>query len=144
MSANVYDVKKVKSIVGGLLMSGFADGDAITVAYNNDKATRFDGNAGDTTFSVNPNGRAGVVTFTTTYGQAINALLYALLLASDELVVVPISITDVNGGAGIFAGACVLKKEPDRAFGAEVGTLEWAFECAEIIKVIGTLVPQGF
>ena len=129
-----YDPKQVSVIVGGFIISGFADGSFVPVARNNDTFTLLVGADGDATRSKS-NDKSGTFVITLQQTSASNAVL-AGIAAADELGnsgIVPVLIKDNSGNALHTAAQAWIRKYPDADFAKEGGNLEWTLETSNLI-----------
>jgi hypothetical protein len=133
MATKTYDAKKVVCIVGGAILSGFSDGDMVSVERNEDTFTLQVGTDGEGTRS-KTNNRSGRFTFSLMQTSAANLALTAIAKL-DELGnagAVPILVKDVNGTSAYGASVAWLVKPPAAAFGREADVREWVFETGEL------------
>jgi hypothetical protein len=105
MSVRTYDPKQVLVIIGGIPMSGFADGTFVSVERTSDTFTKVSGADGIISRS-KTNDRSGSLKFTSAQTSPSNDILTGIALA-DELAnagVVPVLIKD-NSGRSVYVSA---------------------------------------
>lgn len=98
MAVSTYDPAQISVIVGGKILSGFADDTFVTVSRNNDMWVMKTGADGSTT-RVKTNDKSGMIVVTLQQASPSNDDLSALL-AADELSntgVVPVFVRDASG-----------------------------------------------
>lgn len=135
---NTYDPKNVSQIIAGSIISGYAEGEFISVERNEDSANLSVGSQGDGARTVT-NNRSGRVTQTLFQTSPSNGVLDAQRIAM-ELT-----------GAGIFsmlgkdsdsldtwAGAkSWIVKPPVMGFSNEIATREWVVETDVLAMTVG-------
>lgn len=135
-----YDPSQVTVIVGGVILSGFADGDFITCEREEDNFFKRVGGDGQVGRARNAN-KSGSFTFTLMATSPANEQLSALLavddLVNDGLLVFPIAVYDGSGKDLAVATQCWLKKLPNLVKGKEVGDREWIFDAADMKIFVG-------
>lgn len=127
--AKTLDPKKVLVIVGGVPMSGFADGTFITVSRDEDSFTKRVGSDGEVARIKNAN-TTGSIVMTLLQSSASNDVLSGFLVA-DELSgagVVPVLIKDLTGLTTIVTATAWVRKPADATFSKEVETREWTLD----------------
>jgi hypothetical protein len=121
-----YSPKDVVVMYGATRITGFGDGDFVTISKREDTFTTIDGADGDTTRSLNPSTTYDV-TITLLDGSASNDALsgYYIADAATGLGTQPLSIKQVNGRDLFIAETCWLNKPADVTKSKEAGTREW-------------------
>jgi hypothetical protein len=138
MALKTYDPKKIVVIVGGAIITGFADGAFVRVERNNDTFSIASGSDGEVT-RVKSNDKTGRITLTLQASSDSNDILSGFT-ALDELAnagVVPVLIKDVLGTSLATAARAWVVKPPAAEFGKEVGTREWVLETDELVWFVG-------
>lgn len=133
-----YDPAKVSLIVGGHIVQGYADGEFVVAARNNDNFSRVGGADGEQSRSKS-NDKSGTITITLMQSSLSNAVLQGFALA-DELAsagLVPVLIKDSNGSELCTAELAWCQKPSDKGFAKEGGERQWVFETGELIFVGG-------
>lgn len=133
MAVRTFDFKKVSMIVGGIPITGFADGTGIMVSLASDAYTKVSG-ADGVVSRAKSNDYSGEITITLSQTSPANDYLTTIALA-DELSgagVVPVSITDNGGTTKIASAFAWIRKKPDVEFGKEISDREWVLDCAEL------------
>lgn len=135
MAYKQYDPTKVTVTVGGVAMSGFADGEMITVEFSNDFRAKHIGTDGQGRH-VKMADRSGVITIRLSDYSPSNAVLTAVDVTD---VPVPITVTDKTSEADLFfAESCMLQKMPNMVKGKDASENEWPFQF-----IRGTMVHSG-
>lgn len=138
MSVRTYDPKQVMVIIGGIPMSGFADGTFATVERTSDTFTKVSGADGIISRS-KTNDRSGLLKFTAAQTSPSNDVLSAIAVA-DELTntgIVPVLIKD-NSGRSVFVSAFGwVKKPPTSEFGKDIANREWTLDLADLDIFVG-------
>lgn len=138
MSVRSFDPKSVVVTIGGVPMSGYADGTFLEVTADTQQFTKVVGADGFTT-RVKSNNYGGVMTLTLSQSSPSNDVLSAFLNA-DRLSnsgIVPILIKDLSGTTIIFSGTGWIQQFPDVIFGNEINNRAWTLDLAEIDIIIG-------
>lgn len=138
MALATYDPKSVIITIGGIPMSGFADGTFALLTREVDAWAMVTGADGLTT-RVKSNNRAGTFTLTLTQTSPSNDILsaYAEL---DELRndgVVSVLIKDIAGSTIIFSATGWIQKYPDVEFSNVLTNREWVMGLSDIDIFVG-------
>lgn len=135
-----YDPSQVSVIVGGVIVDGWSDGDAIKAERAEDNYMTKVGIDGSVGRARNAN-KMGTFTFTLKSTSPANAALSALCavddLINDGLVAFPIAIVDGSGKDLAGATQCWIQKVPPLVKGKEVGDNEWIFAAADMKIFLG-------
>jgi hypothetical protein len=135
MAKVVYDPTKVDINIGGVTITGWADGDICTFEYETDHVSKHIGTGGEGQFIKIPD-RSGTFTARVAAYSLANG---AMTLIRDAGVPVPITVTDKTSLADtFFTAAAMVQKTPNFGKGAEVTINEWPF-----IVVSATVVLSG-
>lgn len=130
-----YDPSQVIVTIGGVIVTGWSDGDAIVAERDEDAYSKRVGNDGGVGRARNPN-MSGSFTFRLLQTSAANAALSALVATDDltnqGLPTFPITVLDGSGASLSAATQCWIKKVPAATFGKEVGEREWVFDAADL------------
>ena len=138
MALKTYDPKQISVIVGGAIISGFADGEFVTTERNEDAFTLnvgADGEGG----RVKSNNKSGRITLTLQQTSDSNLVLSGYAQA-DELRnagVVPALIKDLKGDTLISAARAWVVKVPATPYAKDMQTRSWVIETDELIPVVG-------
>lgn len=138
MAAKNYDPNSVAVIVGGHIVSGYADGTFVNVARNEDAFTLQVGSSGEGVRSKS-NNKSGQITITLLQSSQSNVFL-STLAQLDEISnggVVPVLVKDNNGTPLYSAETAWVKKVADSEYGREAGSREWVLETDELIAFVG-------
>lgn len=132
MPTYTYDPKRFDVVVGGHLVSGLDEGDAISIEPNADLYTDKIGNQGDVVRS-----RSADSTYTLTLrllgGSPSNSAL-AALVAADRAgnAAFSVMIRNTLGREFVAAATAWVSKRPALAFGAEAGPKEWVIRLTDV------------
>lgn len=140
MAISTYNPKRNVVILGGIPITGFADGTFIRIQQQGDGMTHKVGAQGDIARSVSPNS-LHQVTLTLLPGSASNAYLTGIHKA-DRLTcggaMVPIGISDLCGLDNFVAAQAWIPKMPDMSQSVESENREWVlFTGAPSIYILG-------
>lgn len=144
MPVRTYDPKLVLVIVGGVPLSGFADGTFVAVERTSDTFSKVSG-ADGVLSRAKTNDRSGTLTLTLAQTSPANDVLTGFAVA-DELTnegVVPVSITDLSGRTAIVSGFGWVKKPAKAEFGKEISNREWALDLADLNMANGGNADVG-
>lgn len=133
-----YDPKQVSVIIGGKIMSGFADGSIVKVKRNSDAFTLKVGVDGGGT-RAKSNDSSGEIEIELMQSSNSNDDLSAFAQA-DALTnagVVSGIVKDGSGRTVVGATTCWVKKMPDVSFGKEVGTRTWVIVSDDLNMFVG-------
>lgn len=134
-----YAADKVIVIVGGIPVSGFADGTFVTAKYEADRYIKKVGADGEVSRSKNAD-KSGtieiVLSQTSASNDALSALFGLSALAGIDPVV-PVAVTDLSGRSLVAASKCWLKTSPEVTFGREIGERTWVLEAADLLISVG-------
>ena len=133
-----YNAADVSIIIAGIPVSGFDDGDFLTVERDEDAYTKKVGTDGEVTRS-KTNNKSGSATLTLMQTSAVNVLLSALH-ALDELTgngVGPFLAKDNSGSTIHTAQNCWIRKMPASTFSREAGAREWVIDLDKLIPTEG-------
>lgn len=122
----VYNFKDNQVIVNGLIITGFADGDAIQGERNEDKVSQFVGAGGDVTYN-KTNNDTGLITLTLKPTSSSLPALKALY-KSEELF--NVLIQDTANNVRVTGEDCLIQRWPSFARGEEASGLEIPILCA--------------
>lgn len=130
-----YDPSQVTVTIGGVIVTGFSDGDSVIARRNEEMYSLRAGNDGGVGRARNPN-KTGEFEIKLLQTSAANDDLSRVLatddLANDGLSVLPISVTDGSGRSLATASQCWIKSIPEATFGKEVGERTWVFSAADM------------
>lgn len=136
MATSTYDPTKLTVIVGGVIVTGFSDGDYITAKRDEDLYTKRVGADGHVARARNGN-KSGTIEIKLLQSSPAVAELSALVALDNFLfdgdVLIPIAITSPGDGAELVVSTqSWLKTAPEMVFGKEVGERSFIFDCADL------------
>lgn len=127
-----YAAEKVVITVGTVIVTGFTDGDFVTVKFDEDRYTHKAGADGEVGRAKNAS-RAGTIEITLSATSSANDELSALFHL-DNLggidAPIPVSVTDLSGTSFAAAAKAWIKSSPDMTFGKDVGDRVWTLQAA--------------
>lgn len=130
-----YDPAQVVATVGGVILSGFSDGDSIIARRSEEMYFLRVGTDGGVGRARNAN-KSGEFEFKLLQTSRANDMLSALIAANDlindGLIVVPIAVFDGSGRSLAVATQCWIKSIPEATFGKEVSERVWVFSAADL------------
>lgn len=138
MSLSTFDPASVVITVGGVPISGYADGTFALLTRSVDAWSMVTGADGLTT-RVKSNNRSGTLTLTLTQTSPSNDVLSGFAVA-DELSnsgVVPILIKDLSGTTVLFSATGWVQKFPDVEYSNILTNREWILGLADIDVFVG-------
>jgi hypothetical protein len=140
MAAGVYTYAsdEVQIIVGGVPMSGLADGTFVSISRDEQAFTKVTGADGSTSRSKSAN-RAGSITITLKQTSPANDVLSGFMIADEQSNngVVPVMVKDTGGRTLHYASAAWVQQMPDQDFSKEISNREWVMDCARINSFVG-------
>lgn len=138
MSVKTYNPKEVTVSFGGNVLTGYAEGTAVTVEYNEDAWTLQVGVDGEGTRSKS-NNRSGRVTLSLMQSSLSNAILTAIAEA-DRLSnsgALPLLVKDNSSrGSQHMAETAWIVRVPSAEYAIEAGPREWVFETDTMVTVL--------
>lgn len=138
MALTTYDPKNVSVIIGGKIMSGFADGTFVTVERNEQAFNLKVGVDGEGT-RAKSNNKSGKITIVLMQSSPSNDDLSAIA-AADELTgagIVPSLVKDNSGTSLATALTSWVQKYSNNEYGKEVTTRTWIMETDELQTFVG-------
>jgi hypothetical protein len=138
MAVRTFDPKSVIVTIGGVPMSGYADGTFLEITADTQQFSKVVGADGYTT-RVKSNNYGGVMTLTLSQSSPSNDILSGFLAAdrAANLGVVPILVKDLSGTTVIFSGTGWIQQFPDVTYGNEINNRGWVLDLADIDILIG-------
>lgn len=127
--AEAFDFKKVSTVVDGVIITGWMDGEVISVEKNEDDITPHVGADGEVTYAESAD-QTGVITLT--LKQTSSSLPYLQQLRKSKKIF-PIQILDVNSRAYKTGGTeARIVRMPSRSYGNEVQGVEVQIHVANL------------
>lgn len=145
MSVRTYDPRNVQIILGGIPLSGFADGTFISVSQDEDRYTKTVGADGETS-RARSNNKTATATITLKQTSQSNDVLSGLVLADDASNggVVPLMIKENGTGATlVFAQAAWVQALPEVTYSKTVEDREWTIATSRCDIFVGGNSPSG-
>lgn len=134
-----YAAEKVIVIVGGVIVSGFTDGDFVTAQYDEDRYFKKVGADGEVGRSKNAS-KSGTIEITLSGTSGANDLLnglFALNSLSGIDSPIPVAVTDLSGRTLIAATKAWLKTAPPVTLGTEINDRVWTLDAADLLMTVG-------
>jgi len=146
MGADVrtYDAAKVVLIIGGVPISGFADGTFSTAERTSDTYAMVSGADGIVS-RAKTNDFTGSLTITLAQTSPSNSYLSGLAIVDENTGagVVPILCKDNSGNSLYFSASGWIRKPATAEFGKEISDREWVFDLAKLeIFSAGNIVTE--
>lgn len=135
-----YDPSLLVVAIGGILVDGFNDGDAIAVKRYEENYFLKVGVDGGVARARNSNKTGSIeITLLSTSGanDKLSSFFLADSLTVDGTPIGTVVIADTSGRTVISATQAWLKKLPDMGFGKEVGERKWIIDCADLKILAG-------
>jgi hypothetical protein len=136
--AKTHDIRKFLLVVAGIPVTGFAEGDAFSLEFDEDDWNLTVGADGESARSYIPN-RAGTLSInlmaTSLSNDAMNAA--RLLDEATGLGQFPVLIRNVNGSEGWSAAQAWVQAPAAISVGRDVGSREWTIRSGEWIPTPG-------
>lgn len=129
-----YSAEQVIITIGGVIVTGFADGDFCVAKYADPRYTAKAGADGEVGRSKTAS-RMGTIEITLSHTSAANAELsdlFKLGMVGGTDAVVPITVADLSGGGLVTASAAWLDTAPDFTRGKEISDAVWLIGCADL------------
>lgn len=134
-----YNFKDVVVLVGGVPITGFADGDAISIAVPASWTKQIGAGGAHTRSRVNDG--SVEVTLRLQQTSTSNATLEAYAIGDEAFGngIPGFLAKDLNGNDLVAAPLCYVSQRPAISFGAEAGTREWTLQLDEAVgAALGT------
>lgn len=124
-----YSPDRIKIIVGGTSITGYADGTFVTIEAMTDGVTSVAGADGEVarSMSLDPRHTITVTLLQTSRGNTVLSNLADADRISGGDRAVPISVTDLRGQT-LFSGTGWVVKKANAAYGKEVEGREWQLQ----------------
>lgn len=138
MALSTFDPKSVLVSIGGAIMSGFADGEFLSIIADNQQFSKVVGADGFTT-RVKSNNYNGTLTLTLSQSSPSNDILSGFLNLDriSNLGIVPILIKDMSGTTTLFSAQGWIQQFPDVTYSNEISNRAWTFDLVDIDIFIG-------
>lgn len=140
MTTRIYDSNRVQVSFAGVPVQGYADGEFLTIAMNEDAFTSVVGTDGEVSRSKTNNNTA-TIEIKLLQTSPTNALLSSIHNA-DKLTnggsgVGAFLVADLNGATQFSAGNAWIMKAPDASYDREATERVWTLECDVLIGFEG-------
>lgn len=136
MAAITYNSANITMVFGGKLITGWADGDFVRVAFNEDAVMLTVGTDGVGTRSFSRN-YSGTVELTLMASSPSNDYLSAVYLADQQSATgtLPFLLRDAAGSTLVTAETMWVKKQVDVAYSRQVTQRVWTLETDNMTMV---------
>jgi hypothetical protein len=134
-----YAAEKVIVTVGGVIVTGFADGDFINVKYSEDRYISKAGADGEVGRSKTAS-RLGEIEITVSGTSLANDELSAIFNLAQIGGIdppIPFGVADLSGRSFAGASKAWIKSTPDLTFGKEISDRKWVLEAADLTISFG-------
>lgn len=138
MPVITYNSQSVTMVFGGKLITGWADGDFVKVAFNDDAVMLTMGTDGVGTRSFSRN-YSGTVEITLMASSPSNDYLSAVYVADQQSAtgVLPFLLRDSSGSTLVTAESMWVRKQVDVAYSRQITQRVWTLE-SDAITMIAT------
>lgn len=139
MAVATFDPASVVVTIGGVPMSGYADGTFLLIQRAVDAWSMVVGADGLTT-RVKSNNRSGTMTLTLTQSSPSNDVLsgFANLDELSNAGIVPVLVKDLSGNSVYFSATGWIQRYPDSEFSNIMSNREWVIALADIDIFVGS------
>jgi len=139
MAVRTFDPKSVIVSIGGVPLSGFADGTFLTIDRDENAFTKVTGADGTST-RVKSNNRSGSMTLTLKQSSPSNDILsgFAALDEISNSGVVPILIKDLSGNSLYFSATGWIQKYPTSEFSKDISNRAWVLDLVDVDIFVGS------
>ncbi len=138
--AKFYDADQITVAIAGIPITGYADGEFLTIAQETDAFTDVVGTDGEVTRSKTKDYRATIglkLMQSSDSNDLLSALYNTDRLASNGAGVGAFLVRDRNGRALYTGDACWIQKAPDVSFDREATDREWTIRVANLLRFDG-------
>lgn len=137
-SVYTYSADEVIVVVGGVPLSGFADGTFVNVSRDEQAFTKVTGADGTVSRAKTAN-KSGTITITLLSTSPSNDILTGFAVADEETSdgVVAVLVKDLSGRTVHASSAAWIQQIPDDEKSKDVGEREWVLDCAKITSFLG-------
>jgi len=145
MSLKTYNLKEVILTVNGIPVSGFGDGDAVTVEFSEEAWTMVVGADGEVTRS-RTNNESGSFQVTLMQTSEANGI-FQQWMQQDKLfgrALVGVTLTDTTRGEVIAATQCWIEQTPSREFNRDAGSRVWTIMAPRLVDEPLSALAFGF
>lgn len=143
MAAKTFNLSEVTISVNGVPVTGFADGDAVSIEPDGELWSKQVGSDGEVLRS-RQNQPGGQITFNLQHGSALNSVFDAIYKADLAVGIgtqVAIVIADLFSAYVAVSSGAWLMSIPSKSMGREPGAVEWVWDCADLDVTHGTSLP---
>lgn len=133
-----YAADEVRIVVGGVPITGLADGTFVSISRDEQAYNKVTGADGTTSRAKTAN-KAGTITITLQQTSPSNDVLTGYMIADEQSNdgVVPVLVKDTSGRTLHFAASAYVQQMPDTDFSKDIEEREWVMECAAIDSFVG-------
>jgi hypothetical protein len=137
--ARTYNLANVVITVGGIVIEGFGESDAVSYEPNSPIWETTVGADGEVTRSAT-NDRSGNLTFTIMSTSGSLKVFSAFMAVSKQVAVgdiFPVFIKDLGSGDQLIAEQCWIEEEASMEFGKAAAEREWTVKAAKVSTMQG-------
>jgi hypothetical protein len=137
-----HDIGLYNIVFGGVLLTGFADGDSYQMAYDVERFTRLIGGYGLGAWAKSNNFAAGgsITLMSTSNDNDAMQAFYSAGETAPGGVLVPLVVLQLNGRFS-HTGLFRITKAPDVSRGTSVPTTTWAIGTTRLFQKLGGTTP---
>jgi hypothetical protein len=129
MATKTYNAKEVAVIVGGFILSGFADGQFVNIVPNADLYELTVGTDGEGTRSAQ-NNKSAQITIDLLQSSESNAILESFASSGETF---PFLLKDNSGSTLYSAVTAWIRRRPDATFDRTATSRSWVLETDELL-----------
>ena len=124
-----YSLNDVFMFIDSILVTEYAEGDAIEIEFDEDDTTETQGSHGSVMVAERPNNIAGVV-FRLMQGSPVNGFMWDLRKRKrgSGVIAFTFMVRDNRGEALVSTAQAWIKKPAGVGMGTEIGNREWALK----------------
>lgn len=144
MALRTFDFKEVAVILGGVQLTGFMDGSALELEFDEQAYNKTVGADGEVSRS-KTNNNTGNLTLRLQQTSPSNEILSGFRLAdvAGNAGVVPLLIKDANGTTVAFAQHAWVQQWPSQVWGQDIEGREWILDLGQLDPFVGSNNASG-
>lgn len=137
MSQRTFSINELIVVYGGIQITGFIDGEFITVSYDDEIFKHVNGADGEVA-RIKSNKLMATATIRLLQTSLTNDVLSGFLLADiAENITQLFIIKDLNGNTILSASQCSISKFSDVGYGTENVNREWTIKIPKLLGFVG-------
>jgi hypothetical protein len=136
----VSDLRAKAVTFAGIVLQGWADGDAMSIEFDGPAFNFTPGGDGENIRTLNPN-RSAIITFrlqpTSSVNDQLSAIHNADLKAPNGAGIAPFQYEDLQGSTVLKAGKAYIENPPNETIGTQPKPREWKIRASKLEGVWG-------